>query len=283
MVNIHEALQKAKAQQQELRRQKGASEEYEPVEESVEATSPVGQQEQVGEVSELEPVSRVQPQVVSYFDPGSLAAEQFRSIRTALSAMGEDPIRKIVMTSASRGEGKTTITANLGVVLAGDFEQRVLIIDGDLRKPSQARIFGVPSHPGLTDVLSGNVPVNLKELKSSVIRQTEVDRLDLLPSGSSSLNPTELLGSKNMHDLMELLDQEYTRILIDSPPIVAVTDANILGKYVDGAVMVVQAGKTRKEVVSRALSLLQAARTNVLGCVLNGIEYHIPNYIYRYI
>jgi protein-tyrosine kinase len=283
VVNIHEALQKAKAQQQELRRQKGAPEEYEPVEESVEAFAPVGQQEQVGEASELEPVSRVQPQVVSYFDPGSLAAEQFRSIRTALSAMGEDPIRKIVMTSASRGEGKTTITANLGVVLAGDFEQRVLIIDGDLRKPSQARIFGVPSQPGLTDVLSGNIPVNLKELKRSVIRQTEVDRLDLLPSGSSSLNPTELLGSKNMHDLMELLDQEYTRILIDSPPIVAVTDANILGKYVDGAVMVVQAGKTRKEVVSRALSLLQAARTNVLGCVLNGIEYHIPNYIYRYI
>lgn len=280
MVNIHEALQKAKKERQERRRER--SEDFiaaEPAAGEVESRSI----EPIERESELEPVSQIDPRVISYFDPGSLAAEQFRSIRTALAAMGDQPAKTLVITSAARGEGKTTITANLGVVLAGDLHQRVLVIDGDLRKPSLARLLGVPSQPGLTEVLQGHVGGSFEEIEQEVIRPTEIERLDILPSGSSTFNPTELLGSKNMRDLLDMLKTHYSQILIDSPPIVAVTDANVIGSLVDGTFVVVQAGKTRREVVNRALSLLASGRNKVLGCILNGIEYHIPNYIYRYI
>ena len=238
--------------------------------------------ETVEHPAELEPVSHIDSRVISYFDPGSLASEQFRSIRTALSSM-EQSVSSFVLTSASRGEGKTTVTANLGIVLASDLNQRILVIDGDLRKPSLSRILGVRSQPGLTDILSGHASTSFKEIQREVIRSTEMERLDVLPSGSPTLNPTELLGSKRMKDLIDMLGEKYSRILIDSPPIIAVTDANVIGSLTQGVVLVVQSGKTRREVVQRAISLLTAARNNVLGCILNGIEYHIPNYIYRYI
>ncbi len=283
MVNIHEALQKAKKEQQARRKQMDEPEH--PFETDL-TPEPAEQDREIAPVehpAELEPVSHIHSRVISYFDPGSLAAEQFRSIRTALSSMGEESVKSMVITSASRGEGKTTVTANLGAVLASDLHQRVLVIDGDLRKPSLARILGVPSQPGLTDVLQGNVGRSLEALEREVIRPTELERLDVLPSGTPTLNPTELLGSRDMKELLDLLKEKYSRILIDSPPIIAVTDASVIGNLTEGAILVIQAGKTRREVVMRAVTLLPAARNNILGCILNGIEYHIPSYIYRYI
>lgn len=292
MVNIHEALEKAKKEQQARRRQMAEQkqadlQQEQPQErhrddaEMIPVVEPVRVQPQPAPA--VEALARVDSKVVTFFDPGSLASEQFRSIRTALTAIRERTLRSLVLTSASRGEGKTTVTANLGVVLAGDLDQRVLLIDGDLRKPRLGQMFGVPPRPGLTDVLMGNIGHTLSELEQDVIRPTDMDRLDVLPCGTMTSNPTELLGSRQMQLLIEKLTERYTRILIDSPPIVAVTDASVIGALADGTLLVIQAGETRREVITRALSLLSAARNNVIGCILNGIEYHIPNYIYRYI
>jgi capsular exopolysaccharide synthesis family protein len=295
VVNYDEALRKAKEKQQALRRERAGLKEEESYKEPQPEEQPEPQPDEKKTMSQpvvtqprpatvqLESYTNVDPRVICYFDPESLAAEQFRSIRTTLMAIQDETPRSMVITSASRGEGKSTVTANLGVTMAHDLDQRVLVIDGDLRRPSLARLFGFPEEPGLTDILMGRYGNSIDEVEQQVLRKTEVDRLMVLPPGDATSNPTELLGSRRMQELVLKLQERFTFVLIDSPPVVAVTDASVIGKMVEGTLLVVQAGQTRREVINRALSLLGAARNRVLGCVLNGIEYHIPNYIYRYI
>ena len=205
--------------------------------------------------------------------PKSQFAESFRSLQTSLmlSTAGQPP-QFILFTSATPSEGKTTTATNLAVVMAQG-EARVLLIDADLRRPSIHHRFGVTSKVGLSTLLAGT-----SRLEDTVQHIPEVPNLDILPSGPVPPFPTEMLGSEAMRQIMEKFAETYTYIVIDSPPILSVTDAVILGRIVDAVVLVVRHGRANKNVLRRARDLLVRSGAPLAGLVLNAIDLKSPEY-----
>ncbi|WP_336765771.1 CpsD/CapB family tyrosine-protein kinase [Paenibacillus sp. USHLN196] len=204
--------------------------------------------------------------LVTVMNPLSPAAEGYRTLRTNIQfSILDKQIQVIMAASAQMNEGKTTTISNLAVTYAQE-GKKVMIIDGDLRKPSLHHIFMQPNHNGLTSVLSRQYDLD------EVIRQTYVDNLYLIPSGPIPPNPTELLGSQQMNDLMEQLKRDYDVILFDTSPIMAVTDALIISSLCDGVVLVIHGGKVKKEIVHKAKAQLDHAKANILGVVLNQVS-----------
>ncbi|HKO19318.1 MAG TPA: polysaccharide biosynthesis tyrosine autokinase, partial [Acidobacteriaceae bacterium] len=205
--------------------------------------------------------------------PKSQFAESFRSLQTSLmlSTAGQPP-QFILFTSATPSEGKTTTATNLAVVMAQG-EARVLLIDADLRRPSIHHRFGVTSKVGLSTLLAGT-----SRLEETVQHIPEVPNLDILPSGPVPPFPTEMLGSEAMRQIMEKFAETYTYIVIDSPPILSVTDAVILGRIVDAVVLVVRHGRANKNVLRRARDLLVRSGAPLAGLVLNAIDLKSPEY-----
>ncbi|MGD8215839.1 polysaccharide biosynthesis tyrosine autokinase [Aestuariimicrobium sp. Y1814] len=190
--------------------------------------------------------------------------EAMRKLRTNLRFVHvDDPVRTLVVTSANPSEGKSSIAANLAklVALSG---QSVVLVDCDLRRPSQATIFGVDSSLGLSQVLAGDLPVG------EAMIQTEVPGLRLLPAGRVPPNPSELAGSRKMADLVEQLSRD-SMVIIDSPPMLAVTDAALLAAASDGAIFVAVAGKTPKDQVRVCADQLEMVGAGLLGTVLNRV------------
>lgn len=203
-------------------------------------------------------------------------AEAFRTLRANLSFSGPPETRTLLLvTSTAPDDGKTTVVANLGGVLAqaGD---RVLVVDCDLRKPTLHRMLAVPNHRGLTNVLVQRVP--LEEL----LLDGPVPGLKVLTSGPVPPNPAELLGSSEMSDLLGLLRENYDTVLIDTPPLLAVADAAVLAPLVDGVILVVSAWNARVDMVQEALEQLEKARARVLGVVLNRTRIPARDYYYYY-
>ncbi|MCB0166148.1 MAG: polysaccharide biosynthesis tyrosine autokinase [Anaerolineae bacterium] len=195
------------------------------------------------------------------FSPNS---EVYRMIRSNIQFMAIDqPITSLVVTSASPGEGKSVTTANLGVVMA-QAGLNTIIIDTDLRRPTQHQIFGLDNNHGLTDLLRATKP-NL----SRYLKKTDTNNLYVIPSGTPPPNPAELLGSERMRRLLTKLSEWADVIICDSPPVLAAADAAIMSNRVDGLVLVVQAEKTRLGAAQEALETLQQAGANILGAVLN--------------
>lgn len=210
----------------------------------------------------------------------SYAGEAYRMLRTALllSRAGAPP-KTTLITSAAPSEGKTTISVNLAVTLAGS-GKRVLLIDADLRRPQCHELLGAENHFGLTEVLSG-----LGEF-DDLIRPTGFPNLYLLSSGEIPPNPSELLGSDKMREVLSLLGERYDHLLVDSPPVTAVTDAVVLSTLVDGVVLVANK-RTPRQQVKAALSRLRYARAKMFGVVLNMVgpsvfSYNTPYYRYAY-
>ena len=202
------------------------------------------------------------PQLVAALAPQSLAAEQYRSLRTRIKrAENGRAVRAIVITSPNKGDGKSLTAANLAITMAQEFQQRVLLIDGDLRRPAVHRLFGVAERPGLTDVLMGGV-----ELSQALVN-VEHHHLTLLPAGAIPSHPAELLGSAAMRRVLDTLRNRFDRILIDMPPVAPLADLHILAPMADGLLMIVRAGVTPKPAIERALAGLDT--TKVLGLVLN--------------
>lgn len=192
--------------------------------------------------------------------------EALRELRTNLEFLDVDhPPRSIVVTSALPGDGKSTVAANLATMIAASGQQ-VVLIDGDLRKPTVARTFSVPGEIGLTDVLAGRT-----ELAAVVHPWSSNDALSVLPSGSIPPNPTELLGSQNMRELVESLTEEGMIVIIDAPPILPVTDAAVLAAKCDGSLVVASAGQTRTDSLEQALERVEAVHGRILGVVLNRV------------
>lgn len=207
--------------------------------------------------------------------PKSIAAEAYRTLRTNIQYSSFDKeIKAIVVTSSEPGEGKSTTAGNLALSFSQG-EKSVIIIDCDLRKPSLHRKFKISNMIGLSDVLIG------KEKISEAIHE-HTDNLHILTSGKLPPNPSEMLGSKAMERLLEVLKTKYDIIILDSAPLQAVTDAQILSTKVDGTVLVVRAEKTKKESVQQAKSLLDKVGANILGTVLNGVENSRKKYYYYY-
>ena len=211
--------------------------------------------------------------LVIYGDPQAPLAEAFRQLRTNVQFMDVDTEHKVILvTSASSGEGKSTTVCNLGLALA-EAGTSVLIIDADLRRPSVARCLGVDGSIGLTNVLVNRVPVERAV-------QPLAPALDVLPSGLLPPNPSELLGSERMVNLLLALRGSYDVILIDTSPLLPVTDAAVLAPRADGVLVVVRHGRTTVQDLQSARSALDAVSARVLGSVLT-MAAHTGKQTYR--
>ncbi|WP_143315790.1 CpsD/CapB family tyrosine-protein kinase [Clostridium sp. HBUAS56017] len=207
--------------------------------------------------------------------PKSISAEAYRTLRTNIQYSSFDKeIRTIVVTSSEPGEGKSTTAGNLAMSFA-QAEKRTIIIDCDLRKPSLHKKFKISNLIGLSDVLIGKEKIN------SAIHEYN-DNLSILTSGKLPPNPSEMLGSKSMSKLLQELRNYFDIIVLDSAPLQAVTDAQILSTKADGTVLVVRAEKTKRDSVIQAKALLDKVGANILGVVLNGIENTRRKYYYYY-
>ena len=230
---------------------------------------------------------RVENKLITHFSPKSPISEAYRSFRTNIQFSNLEKKRKILLVSSSSSkEGKSTTVANLAVTLA-QMGSRTLIVDSDMRRPVQHVLFSLDRAYGLTDVLLGNLSLE------GAIKGTDIDNLDVLTCGDIPPNPSEMLASEKMQNLMDELKAMYDIILMDSPPIIAVTDAAILSTRVDGMLLVVASGEANKKEIERALNLLSNVNTQVLGVILNGIDikriygsyyyyYHYYQYYYYY-
>ncbi|MEZ4441063.1 MAG: polysaccharide biosynthesis tyrosine autokinase [Polyangiaceae bacterium] len=222
---------------------------------------------------------RIQPsanlELVVHEDPTSSIAEAARAVRTNLMFMAPDtPYERLLVTSAGPSEGKTTVACCVAIAMA-QAGQRVLLIDCDLRRPRVRRIFHAPSELGVTTVLLED---NLQE----AVFESEIPNLSILPSGPVPPNPAELFHTDRFKSLIEEASRHYDRVIIDSPPVVAVTDPAILSTLVDGTLLVVQAHQTRKDVARHALRSLQAVGGHLAGVVLNSVDFSRSEYKYSY-
>jgi len=226
---------------------------------------------------EIEPsVNGDRPDLVTLHSPKSTASESFRGIRTSILFSSADAAPQVLLvTSAGPSEGKTICASNLAVTMAQS-GSRVLILDCDMRRPRIHKVFNISRDIGASGVLIGQ-----NGLKEAIV-PTDIDHLHVLPVGQIPPNPSEILGSQKMEKMLELLKKSYNRIIVDSPPITAVTDAIILSKQVDGVVLVIRAGDTPKQLIQNAISQLKAVNAHILGAVLNGIQTGKDSYYYQY-
>ncbi len=223
--------------------------------------------------------SRVDPRVVAYFDPKAFITEQYKILRTnVLSANKIKSLKTLVVTSSLHSEGKTITALNLAVVVAQSTQKpKVLLIDGDMRRGWLTKYLGVDQPKGLTEILSDRTD------PAEALFHIDIENLAFIACGSIAENPAELLGSEKMRQLLADMKTQFDHIIIDTPPIISVTDSGIIGAMADGVLMVIQAGRTQRGIVQRAAELLDQAHCKTIGHVLTNIEYHLPEYIYRYL
>lgn len=212
---------------------------------------------------ENSPISRGQK---IHIDPQSPVAEAYRSLRTAVYfGTKEQQARTILVTSPERGDGKTTMASNLAISIA-QAGRRVLLVDADMRAPMQDLIFGINGRQGLATVLSGKEPAD------NVIRHTGIENLDLLPAGVAARNPSELLNSAKFIELLDELSEKYDQVIIDSPPLLAVTDARIVAASTDATILVLRAGKSNRKLSELSVDGLVSVGAKLLGAVVNDIR-----------
>lgn len=209
-------------------------------------------------------------------DALSPVTESYRSLRTSvLYSSVDNPIHTMIVTSAHPGEGKSITSANLAIAMALQ-GKRVILTDADLRRPSVHRMFRLEGEPGLTSVLAGEVSLE------DALHSTAIEGLSVLCCGALPPNPPELLNSQAMMDLMAQMREYADLIVFDTPPTIPVTDAQVLASVTDGAVLVVEAGQSRKAAVKHARDLLTQTHSRVLGVVLNKIDQSSKGYYYHY-
>lgn len=214
--------------------------------------------------------------LITNLNPRSPVSEQYRTIRTNLQFSSVDEeLQTMMVTSAGPSEGKSITTANLAVVYAQQ-GKKVLLIDGDLRKPTIHYTFRLDNLKGLSNILVGET--NLTE----AISLSDIDNLDLISCGPIPPNPAELLASKKMQQMLTEASDMYDLILFDTPPILAVTDAQILANICDGSILVTRSKITENEAATKAVEQLQSAQAKILGTVLNDREKKEANYYYYY-
>lgn len=208
-------------------------------------------------------ISQIRASLVTVTDPRSAAAEAYRALRTNLSFSSlDDPIRTLVVTTPAPQPGKSTAIANLAVTLAQG-GNRTLLADCDLRRPALHEIFGVDNSSGLTTMM-----LDESAMAEPPLKETGIDNLWLVPSGPLPPNPADLLGSRRMDAVIARLIESADIVLLDAPPVVAVTDAAVLGSKVDGVLLVVAAGVTRREHAERAKETLEKVKVRIVGAVL---------------
>ncbi|WP_372813204.1 CpsD/CapB family tyrosine-protein kinase [Paenibacillus sp.] len=215
--------------------------------------------------------------IITHENPKSPISEAYRTLRTNIqfSAIDEE-LRVIMATSAGPGEGKSTTLTNLAVVYA-QADMRVVLIDADLRKPTMHHTFSLSNRMGLTSVLSGQAEMD------EVVRESYIPNLNLITSGPIPPNPSEMLASKRMTKLLDDLKERFDVILIDAPPILAVTDSQIVATKSDGVILVIDSGKVKRDMAIKAKANLEHVKARILGVVLNNMDRkNAESYYYYY-
>jgi protein-tyrosine kinase len=209
-----------------------------------------------------------------FFESGSLAAEQFRKLRTYLLKL--QPLNTIMVTSALQGEGKTFVSANLAVGIAFDLHMHALLVECDMRNPSVGKRFGLSNGKGLSDYLTGSESI------PDLITSTKIEKLNVIQGGRIPMNPAELVGSKKMEAMIEEIKSRYEDrfIVFDTTPILATAEPEILAKWVDGIILVVKAGDTPRETVQQAINIL--GKEKLLGIILNYVGFKSTGLFKRY-
>lgn len=214
--------------------------------------------------------------LIAFLNPTSIISEQFRTVRTNIKfAMPNKDVQTILLTSACPGDGKTTTAANVAIVFAQE-GKKVLIVDGDMRKPSLHYSFHTTNSPGFSNLLSRQWSIE------DVVKETNIKGVHLVPCGQIPSNPAELLSSSILDSLLAEMKEKYEIIIFDAPPLLAVADAQILANKCDGTILVINTGKTTKESLVRAIEVLQTAKATILGTVLNNYKLKKNRYMYRY-
>jgi capsular exopolysaccharide synthesis family protein len=209
----------------------------------------------------------------------SPAAEQYKILREQIKRLrSESGLRTFSITSPVKRDGKTTVAVNLAAVLALDYEEKVLLIDGDLRAPGVHRYFNVSASPGLADYLSSSSSRGIK----SYVQETFLSSLKILPAGKPSDLASELLAKEKMKHVLEEIWSEFPghQIIIDCPPILSTPDPMVVARQVDGVLMVVRAGKTPRDFLMKSLQSLNSSK--VMGIVLNGADLGMASKYYYY-
>ena len=205
---------------------------------------------------------RLHPHLIMAGDDGGVAAEQYRALRTRmLHADNGAPVNVVLVTSPGRGDGKSLTIANLGLTMAQEQQRRICVVDADLRQPRQDQLFGLPAAPGLADVLACDTALD------DALVALEEYQITILPAGTVSARPAELLGTSAMRRTIEALRSRFDCILIDAPAAIPLADVGILTPLVDSIVMVVRAGMTSKPAIHDAIASIDD--TKLLGIVLN--------------
>lgn len=208
-------------------------------------------------------VNKQRRSLITLMAPKSPISEQYRTIRTNIQfSTVDEAIRSIVVTSTAPGEGKSTTVSNLAVVFAQQ-GKKVLLIDADLRKPTTHYTFQIMNTKGLTNVLTKQIHFH------EAVQETVMENLNILTSGPIPPNPSELLASNAMKQLLEEAYKLYDLVLFDAPPILAVTDAQVLANLTDGSILVTSSGSTDKDAALKAKELLENTKSKLLGAILN--------------
>lgn len=212
--------------------------------------------------------------IISFDNPKSQVAEAYRTLRTNLQFSSfDDSLKTVIVTSSSPGEGKTTVISNLAVTLAQS-GKKVLIMDCDLRKPSIHKRFGLSNAEGLTNILVQNKKVE------ECLKVTEQQNLFVVTSGPIPPNPSELLGSRRMKKILQEFEEIFDFVLLDTPPVLAVTDGQVLATLAHGVIFVTAYGKTEKNALIKSKDLLDKVSAKILGFVLNKIPKNEENNYY---
>lgn len=208
--------------------------------------------------------------------PKSISTEAYKSLRTNIQYSSfDDEYKTIVVTSSEPGEGKSTTSGNLALVLAQG-ESNVLLIDCDMRKPTIHKKFAISNTSGLSDLLQCKSKMNLEKISYKYN-----NNLTIITSGKIPPNPSEMLASKAMSNFLEEMKSKFDYIILDTPPIHAVTDSQILARKVDGVLLVVRANKTKKDLVNNSINSIKNIKANFIGVVLNGVD-SSDNKYYQY-
>lgn len=204
--------------------------------------------------------------IITVKNPKSPVSEAYRILRTNIQFSSPDKkIQSILITSSGPSEGKTTTSVNLAVTMAQSGNKTILI-DCDQRKPKVHKLISITNQIGLSNLLIGEVTMEKAIVKSGV------EGLDILPAGTRPPNPSELLASEKMQSLIERLKTKYDYIILDTPPVIMVTDAQIISKYADGSILVVASGEADREAAAKAKEQLEKVDAKIIGVVLNKLE-----------
>lgn len=208
--------------------------------------------------------------------PRSIVSEQFRMVRANIKfAMHDKQLNTLLFTSASKGEGKSTVAANTAIAFAQE-GKKVLLVDADLRKPTMHHTFNTLISPGFTNLLMIQWKID------DVVKESGIKGLDLITCGPIPSNPAELLGSTSMDVFIREAKVKYDIVIFDAPPVLSVADAQILSEKCDGTILVISSGTTEKRYAVKAKEVLQASKANIIGTILNNFKLEKGHYYYEY-